>query len=134
MLACVDANGGLGFEGGLPWHVPSELKHFKETTMGKTIGVGSGTKLPPLPGREIVSLSRVGVTLAAFARGGGDIIVGGSTIFDACLGKVDTLMISMLPDYYACDCYLNMARVERLYRLAGVEERGDFKIMHLTIR
>lgn len=34
---------GIGLEGGLPWRIRAELKHFQSTTMGGTLLVGSKT-------------------------------------------------------------------------------------------
>jgi dihydrofolate reductase len=55
-------NGVIGAEGGLPWHIPSDLKRFKETTLGKPVIMGRKTwnSLPrkPLPGRKNIVLSR----------------------------------------------------------------------------
>ena len=55
------ANGTIGKDGGLPWHIPADLKHFKEVTMGKPMIMGRKTfeSFPaPLPGRRHIVLSR----------------------------------------------------------------------------
>lgn len=44
----------IGYQGHLPWHLPADLKHFKEETMGHPILMGRNTfdSLPKiLPGR-----------------------------------------------------------------------------------
>jgi dihydrofolate reductase len=55
-------NGVIGDEGGLPWHIPSDLKRFKETTFGKPVIMGRKTweSLPrkPLPGRLNIVMTR----------------------------------------------------------------------------
>jgi dihydrofolate reductase len=57
------SNGCLGRDGGLPWHLPEDLKHFKATTLGSTVVMGRRTyaSLPaavrPLPGRTTVVLT-----------------------------------------------------------------------------
>jgi len=53
----------IGKEGRLPWHFSSDLKHFKQLTMGQTIIMGRKTFESigkPLPGRENFVLSRSG--------------------------------------------------------------------------
>lgn len=55
------ANGVIGKDGGLPWHLPADLKHFKALTMGKAMIMGRKTfdSFPaPLPGRRHIVLTR----------------------------------------------------------------------------
>ena len=57
-----DINHGIGFENGLPWSLPNDLKFFKKMTMGTTIVMGRktfesmGKRL--LPNRKTVVLTR----------------------------------------------------------------------------
>ena len=37
LVAAMATNRAIGMDGQMPWHLPRELKHFKETTMGKPI-------------------------------------------------------------------------------------------------
>lgn len=51
----------IGKDGGMPWHLPSDLAHFKRSTMGLPIIMGRKTWLSlgrPLPGRRNIVLSR----------------------------------------------------------------------------
>lgn len=54
----------LGYQNKLLWHLPADLQHFKDTTKGHPIIMGSKTwdSLPiqPLPGRSNIVLSRSG--------------------------------------------------------------------------
>ena len=55
------ANGTIGRDGGLPWHLPADLKRFKKLTMGSAMIMGRRTfeSFPaPLPGRKHIVLSR----------------------------------------------------------------------------
>ncbi len=52
----------IGFRGDMPWHIPEDLRHFKELTMGHPVIMGRATwlSLPrrPLPGRRNIILTR----------------------------------------------------------------------------
>lgn len=52
----------IGLNGDMPWHLPEDLRHFKELTLGHPVIMGRGTwmSLPrrPLPGRRNIVLSR----------------------------------------------------------------------------
>lgn len=51
----------IGRDGGLPWRLPEDLKHFKKMTMGKPMVMGRKTfaSFPkPLPGRRHIVLTR----------------------------------------------------------------------------
>ena len=43
IVAAVARNGVIGADGGLPWHLPDELKLFKETTLGHVLVMGRRT-------------------------------------------------------------------------------------------
>ena len=54
-------NGVIGKDGKLPWHLPADLKHFKQVTMGTPMVMGRKTfeSLPGLlPGRRHIVLTR----------------------------------------------------------------------------
>lgn len=60
VVAAAD-NGTIGRGGALPWHLPDDLKHFKQVTLGKPVLMGRRTfesigRL--LPGRRNLVLSR----------------------------------------------------------------------------
>ncbi len=58
------ANGVIGRDGQLPWHLPEDLAHFKRTTLGCPVIMGRKTwdSLPPrfrpLPGRANIVVTR----------------------------------------------------------------------------
>ncbi|GLK16993.1 dihydrofolate reductase [Herbiconiux flava] len=64
-LIWAEARGGvIGDGGGIPWHVPEDMAHFRELTAGSTVVMGRKTwdSLPerfrPLPGRRNVVVTR----------------------------------------------------------------------------
>ena len=71
LIVAVDAKNGIGTKGQLPWHLPADLRHFKEITIGKNIAakknvvvMGRKTwdsipeKFRPLPQRLNIVLTR----------------------------------------------------------------------------
>ncbi len=62
-IAAIGRNRELGLNGKLPWHVPEDLKHFKETTLGHPVIMGRKTFeslgiKKPLPGRLNIIVTR----------------------------------------------------------------------------
>lgn len=57
-----DLEGGIGYQGTLPWDLPNDMKFFKETTMGHTMLMGrktfDGMNQRLLPGRKTVVMTR----------------------------------------------------------------------------
>ncbi|MBS0316283.1 MAG: dihydrofolate reductase [Proteobacteria bacterium] len=58
------ANGVIGAQGTMPWHLPEDLAHFKRVTQGHPVIMGRRTwdslplKFRPLPGRENIVVTR----------------------------------------------------------------------------
>jgi dihydrofolate reductase len=101
------SNGVIGRDGSLPWHLPSDLKRFRELTMGHAVLMGRRTfeSLPdayrPLPGRRNLVLSSKlalpvdgaqgaelfgDVDTALAACGSECFVIGGETVYRATLG------------------------------------------------
>jgi len=57
-----DKDGGIGYNGKLPWYIPEDLKNFKKLTLNSVIIMGRKTweSLPikPLPDRKNIVLSK----------------------------------------------------------------------------
>ena len=61
MVAAVAANGTIGADGAMPWHIPADLRRFKSLTMGLPMVMGRKTfdTLPGLlPGRRHIVMTR----------------------------------------------------------------------------
>jgi len=58
------ANGVIGKDGVMPWHLPEDLAHFKQLTSGSPVIMGRKTwdslppKFRPLPGRNNIVITR----------------------------------------------------------------------------
>lgn len=61
LIVAMARNRVIGIDNTLPWHLPEDLKHFKQLTMGHHIVMGRKTYDSigrPLPGRTTVIVSR----------------------------------------------------------------------------
>lgn len=113
-LIWAEAIGGvIGAEGGMPWHVPEDLAHFKDVTLGAPVVMGRKTwdSLPerfrPLADRENIVVTRQQNWSAAGARRAATVsdavrgldkvwIIGGAEIFRQVIGGADRLEVTEL--------------------------------------
>lgn len=61
LIVALSTNRVIGRDGGLPWYLPADLRHFKRTTMGHHLIIGRRTWEEvgkPLPGRDMVVVTR----------------------------------------------------------------------------
>lgn len=62
IVAAADVDGAIGVGGGMIWHLPADLRHFRDLTMGHAVIMGRLTweSLPKgaLPGRRNIVISR----------------------------------------------------------------------------
>lgn len=106
IIGCTNEDG----RGALPWHLPEDLKHFKETTNGHPIIMGRKTWESlgrPLPNRRNMVISRQANYTAtgaevftslpdALAAIGGDpaFIIGGAELYKQALPLAGQLIIT----------------------------------------
>jgi dihydrofolate reductase len=64
LIVAMDINRGIGKDNDLMWHLPSDMRFFKETTLNQIVVMGRKNyesipeKFRPLPNRENVILTR----------------------------------------------------------------------------
>jgi dihydrofolate reductase len=124
IIVAVAKNNVIGRDGTLPWHLPSDLKHFKKTTMGYPLIMGRKTYESigrPLPGRDNVVLTRnteldlpgcivVHTMEEAIAHCRDDekvFIIGGADIFRLAMPITDTIIYTALEREVEGDVYLD---------------------------
>jgi dihydrofolate reductase len=105
------ADGVIGVDGALPWHLPEDLRLFRALTTGGTVVMGRRTweSLPPrfrpLPGRRNVVLSTTlddglaGATVVssvpdALALDGDLWVIGGGAVYAAFLPHADEVVVT----------------------------------------
>lgn len=61
LIAALGRNRVIGNEGGMPWHLPADFRHFRATTMGHPLVMGRRTFDSigtALPGRRTIVITR----------------------------------------------------------------------------
>lgn len=132
IIVAVAENGVIGADGGVPWHYPADLRHFKQETMGHPVIVGRTTFESivdelggPLPGRTNIVLSGSDPDLpedAVVATGIDEAldaarevgtrtssetayVIGGQKVYRQLLPRADRLVLTRIPGEYDGDTY-----------------------------
>jgi len=135
------ANGTIGKDGGLPWHIPADLKHFKEVTMGKPMIMGRKTfeSFPaPLPGRRHIVLSRdsdwqaegaehvMSVPEALAAAGGEETaIIGGADVFMLFEPQAERIELTQIHADYEGDTFMDAPDESRWKEVAREDHEAS---------
>lgn len=116
LVAAMGRNREIGYKGGMPWHLPRDLKHFKAITQGHAVIMGRKTweSLPfPLPGRLNLVVTRQtdyrvrGASVVntldmacqqAAEQGARDelMIIGGAQLYTDCLPLATIMQLSLI--------------------------------------
>lgn len=112
LVAAVADNGVIGRAGGLPWHLPEDLQHFRATTTGHAVVMGRLTYESlgrPLPHRTNIVISRrpgwsangttvvatLDEALAAAKEVPGDVmVIGGAQVYAAAMPMADVQILT----------------------------------------
>lgn len=123
LIVAYDKNRLIGRKGDLPWRIPEDLKKFKEITSGNIVIMGRKTYESigkPLPNRINMVITRnkdykpEGVFVFSSIKDAlrkasvfhKDIFfIGGQSIYNEILDKVDTMYISHINEEYEGDAY-----------------------------
>jgi dihydrofolate reductase len=144
IIAAMDRNRLIGNRNRLPWHLPADLAHFKQLTMGKPIIMGRKTYESigrPLPGRTNIVLTRSadfhaeGVVVANTLQQALDhaatedevMIIGGSTIYELALPGADRLYLTYLENSFEGDAWFPDFDLAQWNVIASEEHRADEK-------
>ena len=115
-------NGAIGRDGGLPWHIPADLRRFKAMTLGRPMIMGRRTfaSFPaPLPGRRHIVLTRDrawradaaevahSVEEALYLAGeGGVSVIGGADVFALFLPLATRIELTEVHGAFAADTFV----------------------------
>lgn len=123
LIIAMDEKGLIGANGKLPWHLPEDLKRFKEITMGHPIIMGRKTfesigKV--LPGRDnivvtrnkewshegVATLHSMEAALAYVKANDEAFIIGGAELFKAAIKNIEKIYLTEIHEAFEGDVYL----------------------------
>ena len=119
------ANGVIGHNNTLPWHLPEDMAHFKRTTLGCPVIMGRKTwdslppKFRPLPGRLNIVVTRQTDWLATGALTANSLeqacalcpadstawVIGGAEIYAQALPLASTAVVTDIEASYEGDAF-----------------------------
>jgi dihydrofolate reductase len=118
LVVAHSANRVIGRGGELPWHLPGDLRRFKELTTGGTVVMGRKTyesippRFRPLPGRRNIVLSRngfsaPGVEVRRDLDGvpGDCFVIGGDSVYAQALPLADRVYVTEIEADVAGDAF-----------------------------
>ncbi|WP_087971488.1 dihydrofolate reductase [Oceanobacillus rekensis] len=124
LLVAMDKNYVIGLKNGMPWHLPKDLRFFKEKTTGNTIIMGRKTYNSmggALPNRENVVLTRNQTEILENVKVIDNLetiiewnktnpekeyfIIGGGNIFNQVMHLADRMYITSIEESFSGDTY-----------------------------
>ena len=155
-IVAIDENGAIGRQGELLCHLPADMRHFKEVTMGNSIIMGRKTfeSFPrrPLPGRQNIVITRdpkwtyPGVSVAhnldeaiAAAQTDTVFIIGGAQIYELAMPRVEVLHLTRIHARWAsADVFfpkLDMSQWQEVSREHHVSDhRNAYEFDFITLK
>jgi dihydrofolate reductase len=111
LIVAAAENGVIGRGNRLPWHLPADLAHFKQTTLGHPVIMGRRTWESigkPLPGRRNVVVSRTPEFVAPGCEVARDLaaayslvasepeafVIGGTQLYETALPSADRIYLT----------------------------------------
>ncbi|WP_257352357.1 dihydrofolate reductase [Pseudalkalibacillus decolorationis] len=120
LLVAVAKNRVMGKDNDLPWHLPEDLKWFKNVSMGHTIIMGRNTYESigkPLPGRKNVIITTDksyiaegcivthSIEEALEQNGEEQIVIGGAQVFKQVLPITDRIYLTQIDEEFEGDTF-----------------------------
>lgn len=149
LIVAAAMNDVIGRDGRLPWHLPGDLRRFKQLTLGKPVLMGRKTweslPLRPLPGRDNLVVSRraavgerdgarwfsgLGAAISwAQESGAAELcVIGGAALFRETLPIADRLHLTRVESAVHGDTVMPPIGAEwaEVWSSAPMEENGLF--------
>jgi len=120
-IVAIGQNNAIGKNNQLLWHLPNDLKHFKDITSGHTIIMGRKTfdsVGKPLPKRRNIIITRQDISIEgaevvhtidqalALCKGEEEVFIGGGAeIYKMAMPKTDRIYLTVVHQSFDADAY-----------------------------
>ena len=132
LVLAIDEKNALGKNNSLPWHLPADLKRFKNITMGHTIIMGRNTYESigrTLPGRSHIVLSRnanymlppyistasslsAALPIASAKNEEEAMVIGGAQVFAEAISRADKIYLTRIHATFDADTFLQVIKMD----------------------
>ena len=144
-IVAVASDWAIGRQGDLLCHLPADMRHFKEVTMGHSIVMGRKTfeSFPrrPLPGRQNIVITRntdwsyPDVTVVhnleeaiASAKTDTVFIIGGAQVYEQALPRVDVLHLTLIHARWAsADAFFPELDMTQWHEVSREHHKSDHR-------
>ena len=151
IIVAIDRNNGIGYQNRLPWHIPEDMRHFRELTTGHTVLMGRKTwdslpaKFRPLPNRKNIVLTNQKDFVADGATVINSIsdipadkrvfVIGGATLYAQLIEVADVLHVTRVNTSAEVDTYFPQIDMTEWVSLDTVMlNNKEYEFSFLTFR
>lgn len=144
IVVAIDERGGIGKDNQLLWHLPADLKHFKQITSGYPVIMGRKTYDSigrPLPNRRNIIISRqqdlkiegtevlnsLEAAIELVKNEEKAFIIGGAEIFAAAMPRVGTIHLTVVHAGFEADTFFPQIRDDEWIKLDEESHQPDEK-------
>lgn len=148
-IVAVDNNWGIGNNNSIPWHIPEDIKFFKETTLDNVVIMGRKT-LESLPNKKplkdriniiltntidkidnaiiVNSISELLYKLNEFSEE--KYVIGGANIYEQLIQYCDEILVTKINNSFETDKYfsnLDLCNDWKLTKIGEIKKYNDIE-------
>lgn len=153
LIVAISENNIIGNENKIPWHIPEDLKRFKELTLNHPVIMGRKTyesipkKFRPLPKRKNIVLSNTldpqkGIYIAKtieealeLTKNGDSYVIGGEKVYRSFLPTANKLEITKVHRFFKGDTFfpeLDWSEWNLFSEEKGISQNEEIQYSFLT--
>lgn len=145
-IVAISENRAIGKNNQLLWHLPGDLKHFKEITSGHAIIMGRRTfdsVGKPLPNRRNIVVTRQDIIIPGcevvnsidaaleLCKGEQEVFIGGGAeIYKAAMKRTDRIYLTIVHQYFDADTFFPEINMQEWKEISREDIQPDNRNLH----